>query len=157
LPSLLTFITSAYFVGYDIEDVYHNIIVCDGNSIPLTLHPSTVYQVSGRCRSTSGLLSNSLLLRGIFNASESSKKYTSEELTANSVIAKGISTLLNLVAAQPTEYACRFKEHLNKSIFNTSDFYFNVFRKASDGSDTAEIAYFKIDDIIQNQETRDLC
>jgi hypothetical protein len=157
LPSLLTFITSAYFVGYDIDDAYHNIVVCDGNSIPLTLHPSTVYQVCGRCRSTNGLLSNNLLLRGIFNASEYIKKYTSEELTANSTIATGITALLNLVAAQPTEYAHRFKEHLNKSIFNTSDFYFNVFRKASDGNDTAEIAYFKIDEIILNQETRDLC
>lgn len=157
LPSLLTFITSAYFVGYDIDDAYHNIVVCDGNSIPLTLHPSTVYQVCGRCRSTNGLLSNSLLLRGLFNASESSKKYTSEELTANSTIATGITKLINLVAAQPTEYAFKFKEHLNKSIFNTSDFYLNVFRKASDGSDSAEIAYFKIDEIILNQETRDLC
>lgn len=156
LPGLLTFMTSAYFVGYDIDEPYHNIVVCDGNSTPLILNPSTVYQVAGRCRADTGLLSNTAIVKGMFNPGLTFNKFTSEELISNSSIADGISTLLKLTGSIHTEYARRFKIHLNKSIFNTNDFYLNVFRQAADGSDTAEISYFKIDEIIENQETQEL-
>lgn len=157
LPCTLTFITSAYFVGYDIDERYHNIIACDGNSPSLAIHPSTVYQVSGRCRAKAGLYSNSLLHRMVYSNTQEQKTYSAEELINNSDIANGISVLMKLVDQKKTEYSNRFKDHLSKSIFNTDDFYLNIFKPSPNGTDTAEISYLKIDEIIQNQSTKALC
>ncbi len=157
LPCTLTFLTSAYFVGYDIDERYHNIVACDGNSPSLAIHPSTVYQVSGRCRAKAGLYSNSLLHRMVYSNTQEQKTYSAQELINNSDIANGISALIKLVDQKKTEYARRFKNHLSKSIFNTDDFYLNIFKPSTTGSDTAEISYLKIDEIIQNQGTKALC
>lgn len=53
--------TSAYFVGVDIEERFHLISVADPRQTQALLSPEKLYQISGRCRHPQGLLSETIV------------------------------------------------------------------------------------------------
>lgn len=59
LPARLTFVTSAYFTGFDLKERYH-LLSISGNSNPIhSLSDSRLKQIAGRCRE--GLLSETVI------------------------------------------------------------------------------------------------
>jgi hypothetical protein len=61
LATPITFITSTYFVGVDIEERFHLLTVSDPRRIQTLLSPEKIYQISGRCRDELGLLSETII------------------------------------------------------------------------------------------------
>lgn len=61
LATPITFITSTYFVGVDIEERFHLLTVTDPRRIQTLLSPEKIYQISGRCRDERGLLSETII------------------------------------------------------------------------------------------------
>ena len=61
LATPITFITSTYFVGVDIEERFHLLTVSDPRRIQTLLSPEKIYQISGRCRDERGLLSETII------------------------------------------------------------------------------------------------
>lgn len=61
LATPITFITSTYFVGVDIEERFHLLTVTDPRRIQTLLSPEKIYQISGRCRDELGLLSETII------------------------------------------------------------------------------------------------
>lgn len=61
LATPITFITSTYFVGVDIEERFHLLTVSDPRRIQTLLSPERMYQISGRCRDELGLLSETII------------------------------------------------------------------------------------------------
>ena len=61
LATPITFITSTYFVGVDIEERFHLLTVSDPRRIQTLLSPERMYQISGRCRDERGLLSETII------------------------------------------------------------------------------------------------
>lgn len=61
LATPITFITSTYFVGVDIEERFHLLTVSDPRRIQTLLSPERIYQISGRCRDELGLLSETII------------------------------------------------------------------------------------------------
>ena len=61
LATPITFITSTYFVGVDIEERFHLLTVSDPRRIQTLLSPEKIYQISGRCRVERGLLSETII------------------------------------------------------------------------------------------------
>ena len=61
LATPITFITSTYFVGVDIEERFHLLTVTDPRHIQTLLSPEKIYQISGRCRDERGLLSETII------------------------------------------------------------------------------------------------
>lgn len=57
LTKQITFLTSTYFTGIDIEDRYHLISVSDPRYLYTLLSPEKLLQIAGRCRHREGLLS----------------------------------------------------------------------------------------------------
>lgn len=61
LATPITFITSTYFVGVDIEERFHLLTITDPRRIQTLLSPEKIYQISGRCRDERGLLSETII------------------------------------------------------------------------------------------------
>lgn len=61
LATPITFITSTYFVGVDIEERFHLLTITDPRRIQTLLSPERMYQISGRCRDERGLLSETII------------------------------------------------------------------------------------------------
>ena len=61
LATPITFITSTYFVGVDIEERFHLLTVTDPRRIQTLLSPEKIYQISGRCRDERGLSSETII------------------------------------------------------------------------------------------------
>lgn len=61
LGTPITFITSTYFVGVDIEERFHLLTVTDPRRIQTLLSPEKIYQISGRCRDVQGVLSETII------------------------------------------------------------------------------------------------
>lgn len=61
LTTPITLMTSAYFVGVDIEERFHLISVADPRQTQALLSPEKLYQISGRCRHPQGLLSETIV------------------------------------------------------------------------------------------------
>lgn len=61
LATPITFITSTYFVGVDIEERFHLLTVSDPRRIQTLLSPEKIYQISGRCRDERGLSSETII------------------------------------------------------------------------------------------------
>lgn len=61
LATPITFITSTYFVGVDIEERFHLLTVTNPRRIQTLLSPEKIYQISGRCRDERGLLSETII------------------------------------------------------------------------------------------------
>lgn len=76
LPNRINFITSAYFTGYDLKDKYHLIIVSDSHKGNTMLSEFEIYQIAGRSRDRSGLLS----FKVIYNLKSTiEKSYSKDE------------------------------------------------------------------------------
>jgi len=63
LPNQINFITSAYFIGVDIEETFHLISVSDPKSLYTLLSPQRLLQIAGRCRASNGLLSECVVYK----------------------------------------------------------------------------------------------
>ena len=61
LATPITFITSTYFVGVDIEERFHLLTITDPRRIQTLLSPEKIYQISDRCRDERGLLSETII------------------------------------------------------------------------------------------------
>ena len=61
LTDRITFITSAFFVGIDIEDRFHLITVCNSKTTPNPLSINKITQIYGRCRNSLGIFSDTII------------------------------------------------------------------------------------------------
>jgi len=66
LTDRITFMTSAFFVGIDIEDRFHLITVCNSKGIPNPLSINKITQIHGRCRDSFGLFSDTILYSDLY-------------------------------------------------------------------------------------------
>lgn len=61
LPKRITFMTSAYFVGIDINDDYHLVTITDSLVSHHTLSIAKITQIYGRCRENNTILSDTII------------------------------------------------------------------------------------------------
>jgi hypothetical protein len=66
LTDRITFMTSAFFVGIDIEDRFHLITVCNSKATPNHLSINKITQIHGRCRNYLGLYSDTILYSDLY-------------------------------------------------------------------------------------------
>lgn len=66
LTDRITFMTSAFFVGIDIEDRFHLITVCNSKATPNPLSINKITQIHGRCRDSLGIYSDTILYSNLY-------------------------------------------------------------------------------------------
>ena len=87
LPQRINFITSCYFTGVDIEDIYHLITVSNAQQNYQMLSLDKITQIHGRCRIPGGVLSDTLIFnsRQVWNIN-TNKNYQASLLKQASAI-----------------------------------------------------------------------
>lgn len=90
LPKRISFITSCYFAGVDIEDSYHLISVSNARKNYQMLSLDKITQIHGRCRIQEGILNDTI----IYNTRETWRK--SEEGDYQATLLKQAEALLRL-------------------------------------------------------------
>lgn len=151
LPASINLVTAAYFNGHDINESYHSIILANRNSSTLRLSPKLIYQITGRCRTKQGLLSNQLIISFSSFIKNTYKYYSLKELEGDSKDREALEELLKVL-----------KKSSNAMLVNACDEIENIFTEGTKNfPPTFEIdtegkivpSYFKIDSRIEQQET----
>lgn len=150
LPAKLTFCTSAYFTGFDISERYHLVSV-SGNENPIhTLSYSCYKQIAGRCRSSEGVLSDTIIYD--VKSPKNSDVYSKQECInmANVVI-----DFLNHIS---TNYKTTpfLKSTLTTIYNNIVEFSENLAERFVRKKNTGEpaISYFNIDAFLEEARIR---
>jgi hypothetical protein len=86
LATRITFKTSAYFNGFDIDNRYHLFTYIHPYSTTHILSDKTIKQIAGRCRDKNGLLSENVVYQDGMNANRSEPLYTIEDLKKDAQI-----------------------------------------------------------------------
>lgn len=157
LSDRITFMTSSYFVGIDIDEQYHLITVANGNlPEPITLNKHT--QIYGRCRHVNGVLSDKI----IYELSNPSLDLTRTKVEYESYLVNR-AELGSKICSEIDAY--RTSEHYDINDIAFEDLIYNVKYKITEAfvengikllrettDRKIQIAYFNIDNLTEKYE-----
>lgn len=154
LPKEINFITAAYFNGYDIQEKYHLIILADIKIGSMRLSPKLIYQITGRCRITNGLLTNKLIVSFKNFGNAKFRKYTVNDLVGNSNDLNLIDDIVKQLKTSPSKYYNDIAEEVENILLEGNNYIPSTYEIGPDGNKVP--CYIKIDSIMEQQETYSL-
>jgi hypothetical protein len=142
LPKPFTYITSAYFSGFDLNDDYHLVCITDGGNDIHTLSTHRLKQIAGRCRQN--LLSYTVVY---------TTKQRFEEEYEKAELLEAAHEELNALKCFENRFNSnnvlrRNVDSLRKLLLSSRKAGLSFTRLNIDGQ--AEIAYLKIDDKVES-------
>ncbi|WP_439474804.1 hypothetical protein [Algoriphagus formosus] len=152
LETRITFKTSAYFTGFDIEEQYHLLVVVDNREHKNSPSINRLIQIAGRARK--GLKSFTI----VQNYSEEASFPKYDLVALKETASEQISAIKCMSAKKVTSSISAKKNAINAFLNKASEENegFNLVSLESDDTDLKfEIAYPSIDALLDIQETRD--
>lgn len=151
LPCRVNIITAALFNGCDILEPYHNIVYSSVSAPSLQLSPSTVYQISGRCRRK--LVSNTLIIQTGLRWDDY-VYYKEDKLIGFAKQHAFINNTLNSMVPELDDIGIAMLKGFHGSLVEGYKGVPSLSRKVDDL--TSVVSYFKIDQRIIEQRTSKL-
>jgi hypothetical protein len=152
LPGKLNFVTSAYFTGFDLNETFHLITVSGNKNKVHALSDKRMKQIAGRCRITSGLLSETII-HDLISSDEKMEDYSLDNLLkiANKEI-ETINCMLSNFDAVPElkEIQLPVLEGIFKALDNNN----RRFIRRRDLNSKPEISYLNIDSFRESVKSR---
>lgn len=150
LPSKITFVTSAYFTGFDLTERYHLISISSTFNKIYSLSDKRFLQIAGRCRNEKGLLSETIIY-DIITEKTKEGKYTKIDILE--------AAAKEIVALNCIENNYKHHSLLKDSIYkiknlivqNTSSYGHQYVRM---NKDEPVISYFNIDAFLETLRIR---
>jgi len=162
----ITFITSAYFVGIDIDDRFHLITVCNSQVTPQSLTLNKITQIHGRCRNSSGVYSDTILYSDSYLELDDEKSITLSLEDFKSYILNKSKTAIDIC-----NHIEKYKSENIDILEDTAlvNIFYNLKSKIAEASvinsiptirvfknrDT-KLAYFNIDNLLEQKEILEL-
>jgi hypothetical protein len=151
LPCRVNIITAALFNGCDILEPYHSIVYSSISAPSLQLSPSTVYQISGRCRLK--LVSNTLIIQS-GPRWDDYVYYKEDKLIGFAKQHAFINNTLNSMVPELDDIGIAMLRGFHGSLVEGYKGVPSLSRKVDDL--TSVVSYFKIDQRIIEQRTSKL-
>jgi hypothetical protein len=151
LPCRVNIITAALFNGCDILEPYHSIVYSSISAPSLQLSPSTVYQISGRCRLS--LVSNTLIIQ-CGPRWDDYVYYKEDKLIGFAKQHAFINNTLNSMVPELDDIGIAMLRGFHGSLVEGYKGVPSLSRKVDDL--TSVVSYFKIDQRIIEQRTSKL-
>lgn len=154
LSQRISFITSSYFSGIDINDRFHLISISNTDWIYTSLSPEKLQQIAGRCRDAAGVFSETI----IYNTAETDESCPETEKLQTYYInyAKDLSEFANsadtIVRKYPRLVDENFLEVKNDVVNRSKKSYFGsqpISLIRTDINKVSTVSYFNIDAIIE--------
>jgi hypothetical protein len=153
LPSRLSFMTSAYFSGFDISERYHLITISSIRNRVYTLSEQRIKQIAGRCRHTNGLLSETIIYDAKPRDPEKDRIFNAGKLVR---AAQSQIDAFNCMHGHYKKHPVLYKDYDNIStlVLNALDAGRVSYIRREKDKGSFKISYLTIDAVIENNNTR---